>query len=65
MHRLTFLFLSVFPFIASAQDSTVTVTRVYHKFWIQFSDKNNNPFSVERPHEFLSQKSLDRRNRQN
>lgn len=47
-----------------AQDSIVT-TRVYHKFWIQFKDKAQNPFSVTRPYEFLSQKALERRARQN
>ncbi|MDZ4844636.1 MAG: S8 family serine peptidase [Chitinophagales bacterium] len=64
MHRLFFFFLILIPSETFAQDSIVT-TRVYHKFWIQFSDKNNNPFSVERPYEFLSQKSIDRRSRQN
>ncbi len=63
--RLFILFIILFISVSAlAQDSIVT-TRVYHKFWIQFSDKKNNPFSVERPQEFLSHKSLERRNRQN
>jgi len=35
-----------------------------HTYWIQFSDKNNNTYSLDRPLEFLSQRSLDRRARQ-
>ncbi len=65
MRLLFFLTLIQLSIAASAQDSTITIRRVYHKFWIQFSNKSSNPFSVERPHEFLSQKSLDRRSKQN
>ncbi len=32
-----------------------------YKFWVEFSDKQNSPYSVNRPLEFLSQRSLDRR----
>lgn len=63
MYRLFFFIFSFAFFHALAQDSIVA-TRVYHKFWIQFADKNNNPFSVDRPQEFLSRKSIERRNRQ-
>jgi len=35
-----------------------------HTYWIQFRDKNNNSYSLSRPLEFLSQRSLDRRARQ-
>ena len=35
-----------------------------HTYWIQFTDKNHNPYSLSRPLEFLSQRSLDRRARQ-
>lgn len=31
------------------------------KYWIQFSDKNNSPFSLSNPIEFLSQKTIDKR----
>lgn len=31
------------------------------KYWIQFSDKNNTPFSVDSPGDFLSEKALERR----
>ncbi len=31
------------------------------KYWIRFTDKNDSPYSLSRPEEFLSQKSIDRR----
>lgn len=33
----------------------------YAKYWVQFSDKNDSPFSVSRPEEFLSQRALQLR----
>jgi serine protease AprX len=33
-------------------------------YWVEFSDKAGSPFSIERPLEFLSGKSIDRRVRQ-
>ncbi len=35
------------------------------KYLIEFTDKHNSPFSLGRPTEFLSQRSIDRRIRQN
>jgi serine protease AprX len=35
-----------------------------HIYWVQFTDKNYSNYSLSRPLEFLSQKSLDRRARQ-
>ena len=35
-----------------------------HTYWIQFTDKNNNSYSLGHPLEFLSQRSLDRREKQ-
>ena len=35
----------------------------YAKYWVQFSDKNNTPFSVNRPEEFLSQRALQLRHK--
>ncbi len=29
------------------------------KFYIQFTDKNNSPFSIQQPQLYLSQKSID------
>ncbi len=37
-------------------------TRAY---LVQFTDKNNSSFSINRPQEFLSQKAIDRRRKQN
>jgi len=34
------------------------------KYYIQFTDKNNSPYSIDNPIEFLTQRSLDRRVRQ-
>jgi serine protease AprX len=34
------------------------------KYWVQFTDKDNTPFSVAAPEQFLSQRSIDRRQRQ-
>ena len=31
------------------------------KYWVQFTDKNNTPYSIERPEEFLSERSILRR----
>jgi len=35
-----------------------------YKFWVQITDKNNNSYSVDNPHEFLSQRAIERRERQ-
>ena len=33
-------------------------------YYIQFTDKNNSPYSIDHPEEFLSQRALDRRIKQ-
>lgn len=38
-------------------------TSVYHRYIIEFTDKNNSPFSISNPSQYLSQRSIDRRNR--
>lgn len=35
------------------------------KYWISFTDKNNSPYSINNPSEFLSQKAVERRQKQN
>lgn len=35
------------------------------KYWIQFADKANNEYSLDNPHEFLSQRAIERRKRYN
>ena len=34
-------------------------------YLIRFTDKNNNPFSLDRPEEFLSERAIQRRIKQN
>ena len=41
---------------ASAQEAV-------YKFWIQFSDKEGNPYSMDRPGEFLSVRAIEKRQR--
>lgn len=33
------------------------------KYWVQFKDKNNSEFSIDRPEEFLSPRAIEKRNR--
>lgn len=33
--------------------------------WVEFSDKNHNTYTLARPHEFLSSKAIERRQKQN
>lgn len=45
--------------------STVMFAQVSpNKYWVKFTDKNNSPYSINNPEEFLSQKAIDRRNTQ-
>lgn len=55
--RLSFLFILLFPFFSFAQLAPA-------KYWIQFTDKNNNPYSISDPSQFLSSRAIDRRNKQ-
>lgn len=32
-----------------------------NKYWVQFTDKNDSPYSINRPEEFLSERSIQRR----
>lgn len=34
------------------------------KYWVMFSDKNNSPYSINKPSEFLSPKAIERRAKQ-
>ena len=36
-----------------------------NRYWIQFTDKNNNTYSLDRPEEFLSERAIQRRLKQN
>ncbi|MGD9977614.1 MAG: S8 family serine peptidase [Bacteroidales bacterium] len=35
------------------------------KYFVKFTDKNNSPFSIDNPAEFLSERAINRRNNQN
>lgn len=51
---LPFIFLCVTSLGLYAQIST-------NKYWVQFTDKNGTPYSINNPEEFLSERSLQRR----
>ncbi|MFH2141809.1 MAG: S8 family serine peptidase [Bacteroidota bacterium] len=44
---------------------TVSSQTAPAKYWIKFTDKNNNSYQLSSPEQFLSQRALDRRQRQN
>ncbi len=50
------LFLAAAPL--QAQD-------MVYKFWVELTDKNNNGYSIDHPEAFLSQRSIERRKKQN
>ena len=50
--KTTLVLIICFPFCFFSQNSS---------FWISFTDKNNSPYSVNQPSQFLSQKSIERR----
>ncbi len=57
--RLCGLFL---PLLISAPLLAQTAPATY---WVQFTDKDHTPYSLSAPQEYLSQRALDRRIRQN
>ena len=57
MKKWAFIAIILFPVFGFAQ------IPVQH--WIQFTDKANTPFNISQPLEFLSQRAIDRRERQN
>lgn len=58
--RLFLLFIFIITFIAKTFSQTYP-----NRYWIQFTDKNNNPYSLDRPEEFLSERAIQRRMKQN
>ena len=58
MKWLIFIFIVLFPDFCSAQS-------VQKQHWIQFTDKANTPYELTQPLDFLSQRAMDRRARQN
>lgn len=60
----------ILPFIIGISLSTLSAQQLFEqtapsKYRIEFRNKNNNPFSTDNPAEFLSQKALERRSKQN
>lgn len=54
MRLIYIVFLILNSLVLSSQET----------FWIRFIDKNENDYSIDRPEEFLSQRSIERRNNQ-
>lgn len=55
MKKLTFLLLSLIGMIfGNAQIAT-------NIYWVQFTDKNDSPYSISNPEAYLSQRALERR----
>ena len=57
MKKLVLILTLLIPLILPAQTAP-------GKYWIQFTDKNNSPYSIDEPEAFLSFRAIDRRNRQ-
>jgi hypothetical protein len=52
------------PNFANALDTALAmVVLPAHQYAVHFKDKNNSPYSIDRPLEYLSKKALDRRNK--
>ncbi len=58
MNKLLITITGIFLYLSA-------FTQVYpDKYYVQFTDKNNSPYSISNPNDFLSQRSIDRRERQ-
>ena len=58
IYTLLFAFVIVLGFQSLAQIAP-------DKYYVQFTDKDNSPYSISHPEEFLTQRALDRREAQN
>lgn len=54
---ISFLSLSLFFQFAIAQTNST--------YWVMFTDKSGNPYSVNKPSDYLTEKAITRRNKQN
>jgi hypothetical protein len=52
---------NVFPFILLLISFQSFAQIAPDTYYIQFTDKNNSPYSIDNPEEFLSQRAIDRR----
>ncbi|HAP01504.1 MAG TPA: peptidase S8 [Bacteroidetes bacterium] len=57
--------IAIFQFSIFNLSITSAQTTFFHRYTVYFTDKNNNPFSVAHPEDFLSSRSLLRRSNQN
>ncbi|TRX71879.1 S8 family serine peptidase [Carboxylicivirga sp. M1479] len=53
--QITILTFILIALVSKAQDG----------YFVSFTDKNNSPFSLDKPGDYLSQRAIDRRSRQN
>lgn len=58
MNRLLYALFGIFLYLSAFTQVSPD------KYFVQFTDKNNSPYSISNPNEFLSQRSIDRRLRQ-
>lgn len=67
MNQITKLLFLIFIFIFSSTSTVLAQgsTPITKKYLIEFSDKNNSPYSIQNPTEFLSARAIERRKRQN
>lgn len=64
MTRIFFIAMALF-LIAGLNSSTLQAQTAPGKYWIQFTDKNNSPYQISQPLDYLSQRAVDRRSNQN
>ncbi|MBP9882044.1 MAG: S8 family serine peptidase [Chitinophagales bacterium] len=55
------LLMFVFVLLCIRQDNAFAQSAPFHRYIIEFRDKNNSPFSIDDPAAFLSQRSINRR----
>jgi len=56
---------SIFVLLFILMSSYLSAQIAPDKYYVQFSDKDNSPYSISNPEAYLSQRSIDRRNAQN
>ncbi|RLD55494.1 MAG: hypothetical protein DRJ05_12870 [Bacteroidetes bacterium] len=55
----------IFTFLVFSLITLISFSQVApNKYWVKFTDKNDSPYSINNPGEFLSQRALDRRTAQ-
>src|SRR5437764_10664946 len=59
---------AAFPILLSIlffSQKSFSQTTFYHRYVIEFTDKDNSPYSTSDPSQYLSQRAIDRRNHYN